>query len=431
MNNGILKIGDLGFAKQVAQLEFAKTCLGTALYMAPEVLNFKPYNNKADIWSLAVVFYEMIFGSFPFDAKTEKQLLNAINKRNIDFNKNKVNISDECRDLISKMLQPDPKVRIDWVNLYEHPLLEKYEKNIKEENLLMSISQPLNFRDLNKFERKITMDKNKDFYKNVDGKKENQIELKEEVKEEELDNYLEEISENENNLKGVYYEIEKDEKIQEYIKIIIFRKNVYGLLGKALQSTQVFSEDPRDFVVNFVLSKKLMNLNIKLMEILNEKKNIDNFKFFNEFIKSKDFQSLLRIIKDENDIYKTFFDVHLVDTQNIVNQMKSKNKWFSDLKILNNLKKEIEPEFFKLYEGVLIDYIYRLINKTENFKKNEDFVKRIFIHCSEIVDCIKIDELTFEKNKKMDFSEHQIKLNFLTIVEIKQDIDERIKKILN
>lgn len=37
--------------------------------MAPEILKYKPHNYKADLWSLGVIFYFMLFRDFPFKNK--------------------------------------------------------------------------------------------------------------------------------------------------------------------------------------------------------------------------------------------------------------------------------------------------------------------------------------------------------------------------
>ena len=76
ISDGILKIGDLGFSKQQ---DILTSVLGTGLYMAPEIYSRKPYTNKADIWALGVVFYQMLFGTYPFYAEKEKVLIQMIN----------------------------------------------------------------------------------------------------------------------------------------------------------------------------------------------------------------------------------------------------------------------------------------------------------------------------------------------------------------
>jgi len=48
--------------------------------MAPEILNGKRYNHKADVWSLGVVFFEMITGFTPFTGRDKRDLINNLEK---------------------------------------------------------------------------------------------------------------------------------------------------------------------------------------------------------------------------------------------------------------------------------------------------------------------------------------------------------------
>ncbi len=56
--NYSLKIGDFGISK-VLEKSSAITCIGTPLYLSPEVCNNQPYSYGSDIWALACIVYEM------------------------------------------------------------------------------------------------------------------------------------------------------------------------------------------------------------------------------------------------------------------------------------------------------------------------------------------------------------------------------------
>jgi serine/threonine-protein kinase ULK2 len=52
---------------------------GTPLVMAPEVLTGNYYNHKADVWSLGIVFFEMLTGFTPFTGLDKKDLIKNLN----------------------------------------------------------------------------------------------------------------------------------------------------------------------------------------------------------------------------------------------------------------------------------------------------------------------------------------------------------------
>ena len=61
--NDVLKIGVLGFAKRLENLDgVVKEALGTLGTMAPEVIEFKPYGIQADMFSLGAIYYQLLFG---------------------------------------------------------------------------------------------------------------------------------------------------------------------------------------------------------------------------------------------------------------------------------------------------------------------------------------------------------------------------------
>ena len=80
INEGVYKIGDFGFAKYVDNFgsQMLKSCVGSPIYMAPQILERTQYTTKCDIWSLGVIFYEMIHGYPPWKARDEAELLRGI-----------------------------------------------------------------------------------------------------------------------------------------------------------------------------------------------------------------------------------------------------------------------------------------------------------------------------------------------------------------
>lgn len=72
-------LGDFGFCKVLqSNKQLTNTVLGSPLYMAPEILMNNFYNNKVDVWSLGIIFYEMLYGSCPYEGHTISHQLHLI-----------------------------------------------------------------------------------------------------------------------------------------------------------------------------------------------------------------------------------------------------------------------------------------------------------------------------------------------------------------
>jgi serine/threonine protein kinase len=98
------KISDFGFARSLEQGEstILRSIVGTPLYMSPQILNHQSYTNKSDLWSVGLIYYEMLHGCTPWPANNELQLINNINHKPLNIDSC---FSDKTKDFIKKCLK--------------------------------------------------------------------------------------------------------------------------------------------------------------------------------------------------------------------------------------------------------------------------------------------------------------------------------------
>lgn len=74
-----VKLCDFGFARIIGEKSFRRSVVGTPAYLAPEVLRNKGYNRSLDMWSVGVIVYVSLSGTFPFneDEDIHDQIQNA------------------------------------------------------------------------------------------------------------------------------------------------------------------------------------------------------------------------------------------------------------------------------------------------------------------------------------------------------------------
>lgn len=90
--------------------------------MAPEVLNGEYYDYKADIWSLGVIMFELLCGTTPFGGKNLNELKENVNKGIVRLSQ-RLDLSANCLDFVSKCLQLDPMKRMTIGHAMNHPFI--------------------------------------------------------------------------------------------------------------------------------------------------------------------------------------------------------------------------------------------------------------------------------------------------------------------
>ncbi len=85
--------------------------MGTPYYIAPEVLK-QSYGLKCDVWSVGVILYILLCGYPPFNGSNDYKIMKRIMKGEFQFPAEEWNfMSNEVKDLITKMLHTDPEQR--------------------------------------------------------------------------------------------------------------------------------------------------------------------------------------------------------------------------------------------------------------------------------------------------------------------------------
>ncbi|KAL7135541.1 hypothetical protein ABFS83_11G104300 [Erythranthe nasuta] len=116
-----LKAIDFGLSDFVKPDERLNDIVGSAYYVAPEVLH-RAYSTEADVWSIGVIAYILLCGSRPFWARTESGIFRAVVKAEPTYEEQPwPTLSTEAKDFVKRLLNKDPRKRMTAAQAICHP----------------------------------------------------------------------------------------------------------------------------------------------------------------------------------------------------------------------------------------------------------------------------------------------------------------------
>ena len=327
-----IKIIDFGLSKKLDLDELAKTIAGTPFNMPPTILDIynkgqqsKGYNEKADIWSLGTICYQMLTGEQLFKVKNLIELIKKVHEKNYSI-RTDIELSNEVISFLNSMLQYNGELRLSAEELLKHEFLTKDPKDFIKVNVKDSFNQ-----------NKVIMEKYIEcLYKDYKEAKE----------------YF-----GQNNLpeqeKDAYNKCQQIENIKK--QLIIGNKINLSDLPKQIEPEYIYncSSIERNKKFNEILSKYIADKNILEVKI----------KSF------QDKNSLEQSIKEKYENYKIKYN----KLKKIIHEFENllKNIWVPPPKYIKEMKQIVNEKI--CYDNC--EYKIKIqIKEKENLKENLNFI---------------------------------------------------------
>ena len=128
-----IRLVDFGLGKIIGPGETCTEPFGTFSYVAPEVLQEKPYNFKVDLFAIGIITYLLVAGFLPFDHETsEKEIARQTVYEPTPFPSSIwKNISIEAKMFVDNLLEKDPEKRMTIQEVLQHKWLQKFNEEKK------------------------------------------------------------------------------------------------------------------------------------------------------------------------------------------------------------------------------------------------------------------------------------------------------------
>ncbi|KAA6385951.1 MAG: putative serine/threonine-protein kinase Nek5 [Streblomastix strix] len=137
IQDGSVRLGDFGFAKQTDEVGYASLA-GTMVYMAAEVWKFKKNDFTSDIFSVGVVTVELLTGKHPFDTGTEQGTIENI--QNGKSSELPSYVSYEMKELVTSMISHDAQKRPTTKEIMQQDTIRMYLRQQEEKEKELELS---------------------------------------------------------------------------------------------------------------------------------------------------------------------------------------------------------------------------------------------------------------------------------------------------
>jgi len=120
--DGYIKLCDFGSSVSIRGTEKETSFGGSPEYASPEMITYSGHTFMCDWWSFGILIYELLYGNTPFFNMDKTRMFDLINNGSISYPKfiqiegedkpRNYKVSDEAKNLISKLLEKDPGTRM-------------------------------------------------------------------------------------------------------------------------------------------------------------------------------------------------------------------------------------------------------------------------------------------------------------------------------
>ena len=376
-NNEIIKLIDFGCCALLTEEEPKRmsTC-GTYLYMSPELINLTPYDYCVDIWALGVLLFELLEGFSPFGKRDDESIQIQSNILTKKFKVTK-DLSNNCLDLLNKMLDSDYQKRIDIKGICEHNWIKDWtsdndfnitfngndlnnnDDDIDNYNNVLNLVKKINMKGKKKGKKKgnnvakcakyekkkVELENKKDNEKIID----DDNDKKDEIEEKKIDINKEEKKDEIEEKKIELNTEEKKEDVKNERKIL--NSVINKELIEEKKENNIIKEDKKGNIpISFIKNEpKIINEKIKFDDFdeinFYNVNNINSFRTGNKNENSKQ----NKYINDENDDFLTENLLNMVNnSKNIEKQDSSSSE--DDSNEINTNKSNLERERKKQYQ---------------------------------------------------------------------------------